>query len=65
MDNIFYNTRQAADYLSLQPGTLEIWRFYRKGPKYLKFGRAIRYRQSDLDNYIEESVQEPDISVNA
>lgn len=50
-------TPEAAEYLGLKPGTLEIWRWAGKGPKYLKLGRACRYRLSDLENFVNESVR--------
>ncbi len=50
-------TTEAANYLSLKPSTLEVWRFYGKGPVFLKIGRAVRYRLNDLDAYIESSVR--------
>ena len=43
----------AAEYLGLSVSTLNKWRCYGEGPKFIKMGRAIRYRLSDLDKYIE------------
>ena len=37
------NTPEAAKYLGLRPGTLEIWRSLGKGPRYLKIGRRVVY----------------------
>ncbi len=45
---------QAASYLGMQVGTLRQWRFKSVGPVYLKIGRAVRYRQEDLDAYLEK-----------
>lgn len=45
-------TPEAANYLSVQPTTLEVWRVQGRGPRFLKLGRAVRYRQSDLDAYL-------------
>ncbi len=46
-------TRQAAQYLGLSMSTLNKWRCYGTGPKYLKLGRAVRYQQEELDRYLE------------
>ena len=43
---------EAADYLRISPETLRQWRHLGEGPRYLKMGRAVRYRQSDLDLWI-------------
>lgn len=52
-------TAEAATYLSLSPRTLESWRSKLVGPKYIKpEGRAaVRYRTSDLEEWIDESVK--------
>ena len=34
--------------------TLQRWRLEGIGPVYVKLGRLVRYRQSDLDRFIEE-----------
>lgn len=43
------NTTQAAEHLGFAYGTLRVWRSRGIGPDYLKLGRAVRYRVSDLD----------------
>lgn len=45
------NTPEAADYLGLSPGTLEVWRSLGRGPRYRKFGRRVLYEIQDLDAY--------------
>ena len=45
------NTPEAASYLGLRPGTLEIWRSLGKGPRYLKIGRRVVYELADIDAY--------------
>jgi hypothetical protein len=34
--------------------TLQRWRVERRGPTFIKVGRMVRYRKSDLDAFIEE-----------
>ena len=46
-------TPQAAAYLGLRPATLEQWRWSGRGPRFIKLGRACRYRLSDLEQFIE------------
>lgn len=49
----FFNTPETAKFLSVEKNTLEIWRHRGTGPKFVKFGRAVRYRLGDLQDYIE------------
>ena len=48
------DTRGAADYVGLASSTLEKHRFFGGGPPYLKLGRTVRYRMSDLDAWLAE-----------
>ena len=47
-----YNTLDAAAYLNLSPGTLEVWRSLGRGPRYCKVGRRVVYRREDLDSFL-------------
>lgn len=47
-------TRQAAEYLSLQPQTLRDWRANGRGPKSIKVEGAVRYRAVDLAVFVEQ-----------
>lgn len=47
-------TEQAANLLALSPRTLEAWRSRgRKGPRFLRFGRTVRYRLSALIEWLD------------
>jgi predicted DNA-binding transcriptional regulator AlpA len=46
------DTKAAAAYLKLSRQRLEIWRSAGGGPQYVKTGRAVRYRKSDLDGFL-------------
>jgi|ERR1043166_7954835 predicted DNA-binding transcriptional regulator AlpA len=46
---------QAADFLCFSARTLQGWRLNGTGPKYVRAGRAIRYRRRDLIDWIEEN----------
>ena len=47
------NTNEAAIYLGLARATLEAWRTRGGcGPVFCKLGKAVRYRQSDLETFL-------------
>jgi len=48
-------TEEAAAYLRLKPGTLEVWRCRGRGPKYQKIGRRVIYDRKKIDEYIESN----------
>lgn len=45
----------ASAYLALRDSTLRAWRQRGQGPAFVKLGRAVRYRVSDLDQYLESA----------
>ncbi len=49
------NSKEAARVLGLSKQTLINWRHTRKGPDYIKLGRAIRYRACDLVEFLERN----------
>lgn len=50
--NLFGNDGAAA-YLGVTPRTLEVWRCTKRHAiPYIKVGRLVKYRQSDLDNWL-------------
>jgi len=49
------NDFEAAEYLGVKVATLRSWRNQKKGPKYHKSGRAVRYARRDLDAWLEQS----------
>ena len=50
-------TGEAAARLGLQPSTLEKWRSTGGGPLFVKLGRAVRYRITDLDAFTAERLR--------
>jgi excisionase family DNA binding protein len=51
-------TAEAATYLNLSRRTLEGWRAKLIGPPFVKpTGGAVRYREEDLEKWVNESVQ--------
>ena len=53
-NELLLNERQAAKSLTVGEKCLQAWRTRGGGPAYIKIGRLIRYRQTDLDNWIEQ-----------
>ncbi len=58
MPDSFLTTTQAAEYLTIAAATLNKRRSTGIYPiPYIKLGRSVRYRQADLDAYVEEQRQ--------
>lgn len=46
--------KEAAAYLNLSASTLAVWRCTKRQElPFIKLGRAVRYRQADLDKWLE------------
>jgi hypothetical protein len=52
-----YQTEEAAKILGVRPCTLEAWRCRGGGPEFLKLGKAVRYRQSDLEFFMQSRLR--------
>lgn len=44
--------------LGVTTNTLAIWRYYRRGPDYLKIGRQIRYPAVEVEHFLHASIRE-------
>lgn len=54
--NELLNCSEAAEYLKVSKGTLSSMRYLGTGPAWVKVGgRAVRYRQSSIDEWLEAS----------
>ena len=52
------NRKQAAKFLNVSPGTLAVWDCVKRyNLKPLKIGRSVRYRQSDLERFLEDQLK--------
>ena len=49
-------TAEAAEIVRLSQTHLEKMRVYGRGPRFVRLGRAIRYRRADLMGWIEASL---------
>lgn len=61
--NTFLTRQKAAEFLNLKKCTLEAWAIRGGGPAFVKFGRAVRYRVSDLEAYIRTQTRQNTIEV--
>lgn len=54
MENNLLDEKQAAEVLTVEPGTLSVWRSTgRYKIPFVKVGRRVRYRHSDLLAWLE------------
>ncbi len=52
-DPLFSNI-EAAEYIGVKPSSLEVWRCTKRyAIPYIKCGRLVRYRRSDLEQWLE------------
>jgi predicted DNA-binding transcriptional regulator AlpA len=56
MDSLL-NQKQAAHVLGVSARTLERHRVAGTGPRWARLGKLVRYRQSDLDAWVERSLR--------
>jgi hypothetical protein len=47
-----FDERSAAKVLSCSVALLRKWRLVGEGPAYVKVGRLVRYRQADIDVFL-------------
>ena len=48
---------EVADYIGKPKRTLEQWRYLGVGPKFVKVGRDVRYRWSDVEAWLDENAK--------
>jgi hypothetical protein len=54
----FVAEERAAQILALSVKTLRAWRWRGEGPRFHKFGRAVRYSLSDLEAFVAANARE-------
>lgn len=47
-----------AEYLNIPVTTLTEWRYQKRGPRYIKVGRLVRYRREDVEQWLQEQTVE-------
>lgn len=50
------DTAGAATYLGVSESQLNAWRAAGEGPRFVRMGRLVRYRFTDLDRYLAANV---------
>lgn len=53
LEEEFWPTDRAAKHLGVAPATMAFWRFENRGPRFHRFGAAVRYRKGELDQFVE------------
>lgn len=56
-DEQLMTVQELAQYLGVPAGTLYQWRYRREGPPGFRVGRHVRYRRSDVQEWIEQQLQ--------
>lgn len=52
---VLYDRQQAATYLGIKPNTLATWNCTKRYRiPYIKVGRLVKYRISDLDEFLQQ-----------
>ena len=51
------NEDEAAKTLSCTRAALRRWRRERRGPRFVRLGRLIRYRESDLETFVDQATE--------
>jgi len=54
--NVLLTEQNVAELLQISVKTLQGQRWMKIGIPYLKIGRAVRYRQEDLERYLDQAV---------
>lgn len=57
MGEKLYTGKQLAEYLGSTAATLAHWRYVGRGPKFIKVGSNVRYRESDVDAWLTEQTR--------
>ena len=52
-----YNEKETAKLLSLSVKTLQRYRYNGGGPIYIKIGKSVRYKESDIEKYVSERIR--------
>lgn len=53
------STEELAEYLDVPVATVYAWRYHRKGPPGFRIGRYVRYRLSDVEDWLSSRPREP------
>lgn len=59
----FITPREAADICGVTTNVLALWRHHRRGPRYWKVGRNVRYDFEETHAWVNSNVRECDPTV--
>lgn len=57
MQNQLYPPDRVSEMLCIAPATLRKWRWEGKGPKFIKVGRKVAYREADITAFIDGQIR--------
>ncbi len=60
MEERLFTAKEAADFIKVFESTLATWRYLGKGPTYVKAGKIVRYRASDLEGWMKRNAVDPE-----
>ena len=52
LDSDLIDEARLSARLGVSKSTLQSWRYAKRGPRYIKLGRLIRYRAADVEAYL-------------
>lgn len=61
---ILLTTAQVSETYNLPTATLNGWRYKGGGPLFIKAGSAVRYRQTDVEKWLDKNTHKNTMSVN-
>lgn len=53
LEEEFWDTDRASKHLGVASATMAFWRFEKRGPRFHRFGSSVRYKKSDLEEFVE------------
>ena len=59
IDERVLSDTEVADRLGVSPFTVRAWRRKGNGPRFMKMGRAVRYRSEDVEAFKEMALVDP------
>lgn len=57
MDEL-WDDHETGVFLKVPEGTLANWRYQGRGPRFVKVGRHVRYRRTDVEAWLERNLRE-------
>lgn len=65
MEDVLYTSEETARRFVISNATLATWRSIGKGPRYLKIGRAVYYRESAIREWLKAQEHDPAAKADA